>query len=469
MVTLALTFPWGRYHATPWGHSPNEGVVEWPPSPWRLCRALYAAWRWHAPDLSEDAVRAALEPLVEPPRYHLPAHRAAHTRHYVPDASDERTKLLDPFVALHRDATVYIQWPSDDGQARQTLERLVPGVRWLGRRESICSARVLDEDEAPTEGWLEPAEPDEPGPRRTLLAPAPPLDLDALTARPHRVRRQRMLQPPGSVQIDYPDPLAEANARTQTDRIRRPGNTAATAPTAACLRLEGSVLSARYAAVGVADLTRRAAMARAGRAADGAEPPELAGKRADGTPLEGHRHAHYLPIDTDGDGLIDRVVVWAPDGLSPEAVEALASIDALRLGQAFAHVHDVHDRRVGLEAIGSLREIEPAPLQGPAVAWRSRTPFAATQHRKRRETLAAFVTTQIALECRRRALPEPAHVELDDQRKDAPHFRRRRLAETRDRDRRAVNVRLEFAEPVAGPLALGALSHFGLGLFAPQL
>jgi len=34
--------------------------------------------------------------------------------------------------------------------------------------------------------------------------------------------------------------------------------------------------------------------------------------------------------------------------------------------------------------------------------------------------------------------------------------------------RRAVGVEVVFAEPVPGPLSLGALSHFGLGLFVPR-
>src|SRR5437867_3663314 len=40
--TLLLRFPGRRYHATPWGHHVNEGLIEWPPSPWRLLRALLA-------------------------------------------------------------------------------------------------------------------------------------------------------------------------------------------------------------------------------------------------------------------------------------------------------------------------------------------------------------------------------------------------------------------------------------------
>ena len=42
-ITIKLTFPGGRYHATPWGRHVNEGVPEWPPSPWRLLRA---SWRY---------------------------------------------------------------------------------------------------------------------------------------------------------------------------------------------------------------------------------------------------------------------------------------------------------------------------------------------------------------------------------------------------------------------------------------
>ena len=45
MTTIRLTFPAARYHATPWGRHVNEGVPEWPPSPYRLLRALYDVWQ----------------------------------------------------------------------------------------------------------------------------------------------------------------------------------------------------------------------------------------------------------------------------------------------------------------------------------------------------------------------------------------------------------------------------------------
>src|SRR5437588_5734085 len=83
-VTLKLTFPAGRYHATPWGRHVNEGVPEWPPSPWRLLRALVATWQRKCPDLSEAAVSQVLRQLLPPPLFYLPPARVAHTRHYMP-------------------------------------------------------------------------------------------------------------------------------------------------------------------------------------------------------------------------------------------------------------------------------------------------------------------------------------------------------------------------------------------------
>ncbi|MCX6942919.1 MAG: type I-U CRISPR-associated protein Csb2, partial [Verrucomicrobia bacterium] len=46
MIAIKIDFPAGRWHATAWGTHVNEGVTEWPPCPWRLCRALIAAWHW---------------------------------------------------------------------------------------------------------------------------------------------------------------------------------------------------------------------------------------------------------------------------------------------------------------------------------------------------------------------------------------------------------------------------------------
>ena len=64
MLAVGLKFPAGRFHATPWGRHVNEGAPEWPPSPWRLLRALLAVWKIRSAQLSEQQVRPVFEALA---------------------------------------------------------------------------------------------------------------------------------------------------------------------------------------------------------------------------------------------------------------------------------------------------------------------------------------------------------------------------------------------------------------------
>ncbi len=62
---------------------------------------------------------------------------------------------------------------------------------------------------------------------------------------------------------------------------------------------------------------------------------------------------------------------------------------------------------------------------------------------------------------------------LDDEdwrpwRRYRPSARMRRDSRQGQATRPAAFLRIELTEPVSGPLALGHLSHFGLGLFVPE-
>ncbi len=55
-ISIAIQFSAGRFHATPWGHHVNEGLPEWPPSPWRCCatrRDMEAEARGPAPNRTQ--------------------------------------------------------------------------------------------------------------------------------------------------------------------------------------------------------------------------------------------------------------------------------------------------------------------------------------------------------------------------------------------------------------------------------
>ncbi len=72
----------------------------------------------------------------------------------------------------------------------------------------------------------------------------------------------------------------------------------------------------------------------------------------------------------------------------------------------------------------------------------------------------------VARELTLRGFPRPEDVEL------SPgawmRFATTRPGTSRRGAPTVVGVRLRFADPVSGPIALGGLSHFGLGLFSPE-
>ncbi len=156
MFALTFGFPAGRYHATPWGRNVNEADVAWPPEPWRLLRAIIAAW-WRKGDRArwpEDDLAALIDALAEaPPVYHLPEGAIhAHTRHYMPqgklDKGREKTALVfDGFFHLPKGAEIVAAWPelTLNGNLFGLAVDLAESIGWLGRAKSWTECRAVDD------------------------------------------------------------------------------------------------------------------------------------------------------------------------------------------------------------------------------------------------------------------------------------------------------------------------------------
>lgn len=467
MTTLALAFPWGRYHATPWGRNVNEAAVEWPPSPWRVLRALYATWRARAPHLDDEVVLRLLDALAVAPDYFVPPHSEVHTRHYMPDASTGTDKAFDAFAVMARGDEVLVRWPVElAGAERAALAELAELLPYLGRAESLCEARLVDDEPSPVGALCQPlpaAAPDDSGELVRLLVPDRPLDVDALVARTTDVRgKLRRIQPPGTSWVSYRRPQPAAPTPSAPVRTAAPVRAVRWA-------ISTPARPARQAAVTMAEALRHACQSRFGARFDGAVSPVLAGKDTGERPLQGHGHAHYLAFAADpvrhGQQRLDTLVLWAPSGLGQRELEVLAQLHHLR---GFSHIRDFRPCRLGLEGLGEIETVAPE-LVGPATTWESRTPFAPPRHAKRRTMWTDHVDRQVREELGRRDMPAPETVEIvpGDWASYRTHraIKNERLANAR----RAAGVRITFAAPVHGPIAIGALSHFSLGLFLPAV
>ena len=149
MLAIKFTFIANRYHATQWGRHVNEGVPEWPPSPWRILRGIVAAWRRTLPDLAPERVAPVLEAMAsELPRFRLPAASTGHTRHYMPfhEGVRERTTLvIDSFVAIRPGDPVFAIWPDVELSSPQwdDLNSILRNMPHLGRAESWVEASLV--------------------------------------------------------------------------------------------------------------------------------------------------------------------------------------------------------------------------------------------------------------------------------------------------------------------------------------
>jgi CRISPR-associated protein Csb2 len=207
------------------------------------------------------------------------------------------------------------------------------------------------------------------------------------------------------------------------------------------------------------DLTRalrRAVMSRAGRRApSGQLTTFFSGHENDGRPAEARHHQHlfYMADDVDGDGYIERLAVIAPhlaDPSSPPDRRAL-----FQLAKAVTGLQQVRAGALGVvDLTRSAPPDERDPTFGSNRVWTSRTTYRPTRHPKRNADVDEWVSRDIAQECLRRGLPQPAVQVLE--RVVGP------------RDGVLAKLQLTFPKPITGPVILGAESHFGGGLFGVE-
>jgi len=484
MIAIEVRFLSGRYHATAWGHHVNEGVPEWPPSPWRLLRALVATWKRTLPDLPPDRVARVLAALAGPPRIDLPPATTGHTRHYMPwfkKGPDDRTLIFDTFAATLPSTPVVLHWPwADLAEAdRHVLEALLGNLGYLGRAESWCTARLCG---APQRANCVPlSEVDDGGadidPVPVLVAdPAePPTLLDALLVETGELRgRQHRIDPPGSSWIRYGRPRGSLLANAVASPSRP-------APVVRLIRFQIDALPLpqpsllRTVEVGEAV---RDGVVQSYRSLLGSPPPTVLTGRDEHGPLrDGHRHAFYLANDEDLDGRLDHLTIWAPAGLDSWAQRAIAALPSLPLG---------HGREARLVLLG-MSEFPPAAASD---LWESATPYVPTRHPHRRSGEGRRADGgdadldarehEIRREWRRRQEADPTLPDLESvealDRCVLPGRRTLHWLEFHPRWLRrggpppvsaAWGFRLRFTRPVAGPLALGYGCHCGLGQFRP--
>lgn len=460
MTVLAYRFLAGRYHATPWGAHVNEGLVEWPPSPFRLLRALVATGfsrlGWTGIDGAARELFDVLGAVL--PSYALPEGTASHTRHYMPPFKGNTTKVIDAFLRFPASATLYVRYPTALPDAsRAVLASLLRAQPYLGRAEAWVEAELLEK--APDGlAWIE-ASTQPPGPgyeRVELLASEEPQTYAAWRAtfvsreveqkeRDERakaaakskmfkslgkterekiearvpadvvaallqdtgaLRKEGWSQPPGTRWVGYFRPSDVLVPRV----IAPPRRENEARPTTALLALSSDTSNADVFPP-MKDVVRRLDAlhdALVHLSDSGAGPSPCFTGRANGEAITGHRHASLVPLSLGKrSDRLDHILVHCPMGLDESARQAL-----FRLRKTWAS--DLPDLFVTLAGMGMLEGFaKTVPHARPSRVLTSATPFVPARFLKPRGKDALLEQVQRELEFRELPRASEVSIELD--------------------------------------------------------
>ena len=512
-ISLTIRFTNGQYHATPWGNHVNEGLVEWPPSPWRLIRAFIAVgfakhnWGNDINTIPETA-RSLLNKLTAClPSYKLPQGAVAHTRHYMPlydSTKRDCAKILDPFLriantGISNDECLIIYWPVDLNTDEQScLRALLQSMSYLGRRESWIEASLDDDTAEPDDDWCTPANADDLAKlgceQISLYAPVDNnCYADWLSSQPKPTKKSKGLQlpedilgclclstvqwrdigwsqPPGSKKVFYWRKLdAMEPAAPQVSFVKpslEPVDCILLALTSDTVR--GTVRPLLSRVLPQMEILHQTAVGILARQTAGIidDISCITGKDVDGNPLKGaHLHAHYYPLDLDGDKRIDHVLIYAPMQMNDSTQRAFMSISR-------TYAKNIPNIIVTTVGTGSLEMMcsqikdrwgKTPSVIGKSKVWESYTPFIAPRylHKSGKHS----IEDQILQECISRNLPEPAQIIIQRNTHFLDFVCKRRNLNNQPSSTIPFCIRLEFETEVSGPISLGYASHYGLGVF----
>lgn len=502
-LLLRLSFPDGRFYAHPWGQNPARiAEAEWPPSPWRLLRALAAGWfRAHPGQPPNAELTELLEALGrELPEMYLPKVSFSKTIHYHPNPGvpSGKVRYENHFVALGGDIFIGWELPASNDEQQNRFKELLKGIAadlpYFGRAESICELTVA-EDEPPRELGCARVVRHDAKPGRRIATDC----RDVFCPNPNDFRASDLWQrrnsgtlvnsvPKHLVQdlIDTPQPLPDGGewysyqmptgwpercvVRHAAPPKRQPHLDRIIAHYLE-FSLHCRVPVPVEFTVSLASLFREAAYKRFcnGRT-DRPASFALMGHDKPTSVTGDHQHAFYLPQPDTSGQLIERLHVWCIYGFTQVELDAMLAVEALRWAAGRFPVRPVLERMTR-----QLPSVE-------AREWMSLTPFVPPRWWYRKKIAERGFKTNDSPELQlRRALRDVGVIAecvvepiRRNQRCQAEwavckvhlHEGNKKAKEPDRRVGFAFRIACDAPQRLSFP-ALGHSAHFGLGQFRP--
>lgn len=482
MLIISIEFLNGRFHANPWGRNVNEGVTEWPPSPYRFIRAMIDSWKRKYDGLVESKIEHLLNLLSSTlPKFYLPAAREAHVKVYMSQVSTNiyyKQPIYDAFVITNPLDKVLLGWDdvSLSDADSEDLNQLLSGINYLGRSESWVRIKLCNSVQAVKWNCF-PTEPSQvPNNMHTLeVAAAMPQQeyvikqkdsrntlrwIDALADSTKEMLKRKDSSPLAFKQFTYaisdtcfsgyrPSPVMQ-NSRNITSVL---------------FGLESKILPLATETVVISERIHGKLLGINKRVSGGniRVSSKFSGRDSEGKMLIGHKHVYILPWDSDGDSRVDHVLITGKDTFDATEIRSLNALTSIWQSGGKPDARLIPIQWGTIEAVA--RDFK-------ASKFKSETPFIPTRHyRKGRGNFEQWLENEFRRECKNHGLPDPISVSRLAKLEKAGHgFYWIEFVRSRKGDQVTSGYGFEvvFPEPIFSPFSIGYGAHFGLGMFLPS-
>ena len=481
MIAIAIKFLTGAYHATPWGRDVNEGIPEWPPSAWRLLRAIISSWKITLQELTDKEILPIIQKLSsQHPKYFLPDANVTHTRHYLP--TPKKPLIMDTSVVVGKHP-LYMIWDNVKLTETETdlLQNILQNIHYFGRAESWSSITIHDkppeanciplEDEKIVDGTelVRVLVPNKDMVFTDINSKSRTNNLKSITITTGELQDNNYIDPPGGRWIQY--------MRASDCFMSMPRGGTKTS-------LINDITVFRYAIIGnvrpsikdtlrVGDIARSACMSQYGKQKNNSTSPVFSGKDANGNPLTNHQHAFYLPTYESQNREIDHLTIMAKKPFTKHELDVLFCLNRL-------YSYNMPSVNLIFLGCGTDADFSTVPILQKSKEWISATPVTLTRHIKYRGTgknkhvvdsPKEQISRELELKYGEQYIPKKISFEVKSTLQDTnirPYefYRFRNHGSVNKSHTYAVSI--EFEKPVIGPITLGYAAHFGLGMFVPR-
>ncbi len=511
-VVLRQTFPLGRFHANPWRAFPFEDPYgEWPPSPWRILRAILArsyqyerecgvegsGWRdemlrafctsrvswvlpsfsWRGPGLSQyQPAEFEWDPPSRTKKLRNRRVNIPGEKRYRPTLARDNFWIVGDMRTESRD---YVLWWLLDGEAWSRemfdwLDASLARMTYFGRAESITEVRRVEHlprnvdincvlEDIPSTGSIPVLIPIAQATLEQVQAvtDAPSVKNSTVPLGAQWQYAKRPTKPP----VRLPRPRRKSRVPTNLVQFAIGTRVSPTRKSVVVLtqRFRGRVIHEFLDG----DWQRASRSQREAASL-------LTGKDADGRPLqEEHLHTRFgILFDNDTDNAT-RLLVWRTHPFDDDEQRAILNAAEHELQITFGRGQRKDPWAVRLVPLDSQVPV-PRGFDKQAYArWETATPYVPPRHvYDRRGRVKPGETPEVQL---RRELGRQEYdtstmtIKINSGASEwvKTHRPQRNRFDPTNVEKRGYHVSLTFDTPVLGPIALGHSSHFGLGLFVP--